>query len=74
MCFKNKPQRLIMPKNNILKFKNHYMKSKIPFYIVADFESSNHVLSKDDKPTDLNNPYEFKIAKQVPNSFGIYTF
>ena len=44
-CYENTPQKIKIPSNNILEFKKHYMKSKIPFYIIADFESTNKWIS-----------------------------
>jgi hypothetical protein len=58
------------PGKNILKFKNHHFKEKLPFVIYSDFESSNILLS-----TTQPNPeksYTNPIRKQEINSYGIY--
>ena len=61
-----------MPKknHNILEFKNHYFKNRIPFVIYSDFESYNIHLST--SQPDPNKSYTNPISKQTVNSYGIY--
>lgn len=62
-CSKNEIQRIEMPKekDKILKFKNHQFSYKVPFYIVADFESllKPCITQEDHKNTrKLNKAYD----------------
>ena len=61
-----------MPKENknILEFKNHHYKSRLPVAIYADFEAINKKIQ-----TNQPNPessYTNKIFKQEPISYGMY--
>ena len=71
-CLSNEPCVTKMPKEgeNILEFKNHNFKSRLPVAIYADFEALNKKIQ-----TAQPNPkssYTNKIFKQEPISYGMY--
>lgn len=69
-CMSNGACVTLMPKDNILQFKNHHYKSRLPVAIYVDFEALNkkiHTVQPD--PT---NSYTNKIFKQEPISYGMY--
>ena len=72
ICLDHDYCKVIMPKkdNNILKFKNHYFKNRLPFVIYSDFESNNVPLSTTQQNPNMS--YINPISKQTVNSYGIY--
>ena len=71
-CLSNETWVTKMPKENknILEFKNHHYKSRLPVAIYADFEAINKKIQ-----TNQPNPessYANKIFKQEPISYGMY--
>ena len=72
ICLDHDYCKVIMPKkdNNILKFKNHYFKNRLPFVIHSDFESNNVPLSTTQQNPNMS--YINPISKQTVNSYGIY--
>ena len=71
-CLSNETCVTKMPKENknILEFKNHHYKSRLPVAIYADFEAINKKIQ-----TNQPNPessYTNKIFKQEPISYGMY--
>ena len=69
-CKGNSSQTIRLPKNKDYCFTKHYMKSKVPFMITFDFESTLSKL-KTDKQDDKKS-YEKKTEKHIANSFYIY--
>src|SRR6266853_4338425 len=59
-------------KKNILMFKHHDRKNKVPFVLYPDFESYNRRIEKLNIKYDSHKPYQFKIAHQNVNSFALY--
>ena len=72
ICLDHDYCKVIMPKkdNNILKFKNHHFKNRLPFVIYSDFESNNVPLSTTQQNPNMS--YINPISKQTVNSYGIY--
>ena len=73
ICLNHDHCKIKMPEkkdNNILKFKNHHFKNRLPFVIYSDFESNNIPISTS-KPNP-NKSYINPIRKQTVNSYGIY--
>ena len=72
ICLDHDYCKVIMPKkdNNILKFKKHYFKNRLPFVIYSDFESNNVPLSTTQQNPNMS--YINPISKQTVNSYGIY--
>ena len=68
-CKKNSSQRIKLPENKDYEFKKHYMKSKIPFLIEFDFESTLTKLQTC-YPNE-NKSYEHKTKKHIAISFYI---
>ena len=70
LCSKKQAQKLTLPKNKYIEFNKHYMKSKIPFSLFFDFESTLEKYS-----TCENNDsksYEIKTERHIPNSYKMY--
>ena len=68
-CKNNSSQRIKLPKSKDYEFNKHYMKSKIPFLMEFDFESTLVKL-----PTccpSEKNSFEHKTEKHIANSFYI---
>ena len=72
ICLDHDYCKVVMPKkdNNILKFKNHHFKNRLPFVIYSDFESNNVPLSTTQQNPNMS--YINPISKQTVNSYGIY--
>ena len=72
ICYDNEHCRTIMPKpgKNILEFKNHHFKNRLPFVIYCDFEAYNIPIQS--CTPDPNKSYIKPISKQEINSYGIY--
>ena len=71
-CLNQNLCKVKMPKKgkNILEFKNHHYKEKLPFTIYCDFEANN-IPIKTAQP-DPDKSYTNKVFKQEVNSYGIY--
>jgi hypothetical protein len=70
-CQKHQSCKIEMPKrgHNKLYFKNHYMKSKLPFWIVFDFETVNIPIQQALPNNKPNEPYQIKHDEQQGLSY-----
>ena len=68
-CKNNSSQRIKLPENKDYEFNKHYMKSKIPFLMEFDFESTLIKLPTC-RPSEKNS-FEHKTEKHIANSFYI---
>ena len=61
-CENQQPTKITFPHDNQLYFKEYWMKTDLPFYIVADFECMNI-------PNETHNKILFT---QIPSFVGYY--